>query len=157
MGANQLEFAARKPGQHLALRPDDLPQVQHLFFDLQNLVERLPGRILQGLLFQLADLERQLLQCWLVILHDGIKQRVRYPVRCARNVHRAFQTALRGDLNASQRHLVIRDEKILAQKEVQLAGRKHTVLPAVIDPVNHHEQIRRKRVLFFRRVFLHLR
>ena len=157
MRPNELEFAARESGQHLALRPDDLPQVQHLLFDLQNLVERPAGRILKRLLFQFPDLQRQLLQRRLVILHDRIEQRVRHPVRRARYLHRALETALGGRLNAPQRHLMVRDQKVLSQEEIQLAGREHAVLATVINRMNHHEQIGRKSVLFLRRILLDFR
>src|SRR5947207_2647294 len=81
---------------------------------------------------------------------------MRHPVRRPRDVHRALQTTLPGDLHAPERRLVIGHQKILAQKEIQLARREHAVLAAVVHRVNHHEQVRRKSILFLRAVFLNL-
>src|SRR5256886_10338736 len=40
-----------------------------------------PGRMLQRLLFQLADLQRQFVQGRLVIFDNRVEQRMRHPVR----------------------------------------------------------------------------
>ncbi len=70
MRPNQLKFASGKPGQNLPLRPDDLAQVQHFLLDLKNLVESFLGRILQGLTFQLCDLQGKFLEGRFVVFHD---------------------------------------------------------------------------------------
>ena len=49
---------------------------------------------------------------------------------------------------------MIRDQEIFAKKEVQLAGREYAILPAVIDRVDDHEQIRGEPVFLLGCVFL---
>ena len=45
--------------------------------------------MLQGLLFQLGDFQRQLIERRLVVVHDGIQKRVGDPIRGAGDVHGA--------------------------------------------------------------------
>ena len=49
------------------------------------------------------------------------------------------------------------DEKVFAEKEVQLARAEHSVFATVIHRMDHHEQIRRKSIALLGRVFLDLR
>jgi hypothetical protein len=55
------------------------------------------------------------------------------------DVHGAAHAAFLGDLDAFERDVVVGDEEILAEEEVQFAGRENAIFPAVIDGVNHHE------------------
>jgi len=71
-------------------------------------------------------------------------------------VDRALETALLRRLHTLEGHFVERDEKIFPEEKIQLTGRKHAVLAAVVHRVNHHEKIRRKLVLVLRGIFLDL-
>src|SRR5207302_550533 len=137
MGADELELAARKSRQYLALRPDNAAQVDDLFFDHQNFVEYFLGRILQRLLLQLGDLQRELIQRGFVVLDDGIQQNVRDAIRRARDVHRSFDGALFGLRHAPQRVIVIGHQEVFAEEEVQFAGGEYAILAAVIDRMYH--------------------
>ena len=51
---------------------------------------------------------------------------------------------------------MISDEKVFAEKEVQLARAEYAILPTVIHRMNHHEKIRRKLVVILGRILFHL-
>ena len=59
--------------------------------------------------------------------------------------------------HVAERFAVKGHEKILAEKEIQLARGKLPVLAAVVHAVNDHEQIWREPILLLGRIFLHLR
>ena len=156
MCLNQLELPAREPTEHLFLWPDDLAQVQHLFFDLQNRIERLLARIRQCPLLHLSHLHCQLVERRLVVLHNRIQQRMRNAVRLPRDVRRIPQAHLRHHLHWPQRLAVKRYKKILAEVKTQLRRREHPVLAAVVHRVDHHEQVRGKCVVLFWQILLDL-
>ena len=115
-------------------------------------------RMLQRLLLQLGDFQRQLVQRRLVVVHDRIQQRVGDAVRARGRCASWLLTARSSvERHAAERRRVVGDEKILAEKEIQLARGEHAVLAAVIHRVDHHEQIRRELVLLLGRILLHLR
>ena len=62
--------------------------------------------------------------------------------------------AFLGHRHTAQGRFVVGDEKILAEKEVQLARGEHAVLAAVIHRVNHHEQVGREFVLLLGQILL---
>ena len=157
MRPDELELAAHKPAQHFLLRANDLPQLQHLFFYLQNRVERLLAGIGQRALLHLRHLHRQLVQRRLVVLDDQVQQRVGHAVRLRGDVRRVAQAHLRRQLHRPQRLAVKRHQEILAQVKTQFRRREHPVLPAVVHRVDHHEQVRRKGILLLRQILLHLR
>src|SRR6185295_10288826 len=141
MCPNQFKVAARKAGQYFPLWTDDLPEVKHLFFDLNDSIQSLFIRSRQSLFFQLGNLQGELIQSGFVIFHDRIEQRVGDTIWGARDVHRASKTSIGSSLDAFQRHIVVSDQKVFTQEEVQFAGRKYAIATAVIHSVNHHEKI----------------
>src|SRR5687768_4364992 len=142
MRANEFELTGRKPGEDLALRANDLPQVQDFLFDLDNLVKGPLGWALHNLLFESANFQRQLFQSRFVVLYDSIEQSVSDAIGRARDMHRSAQAPFFGRLDASQRHVVIRYEKILPEKKIQFTGGKDPVFAAVVHGVNDHKEIR---------------
>ncbi len=67
--ADELEFAVGKARKHFALRADDLAQMQHFFFDLEDFVERVLVRMLQRHLLQFTDFHGEFVQRGFVIVH----------------------------------------------------------------------------------------
>ena len=67
--ADEFEFSACKPRQHLALRTDDLPKVQHFLFHPQDLVQRFRLGIAQHLVLEVRDLVKHF------PIHGGLLQR----------------------------------------------------------------------------------
>jgi hypothetical protein len=52
---------------------------------------------------------------------------------------------------------VVSDQEVLSEKEIQLAGREHAVLAAVIHGVDHHKQIGQEQLLLLGRILLDFR
>ena len=157
MRADQFEFAARKLRQHLALRADDLAQMQHLAFDLHDLVEGVVRGVFEHQRFQFGDLQREFIQRRFVVLDQRREDRLRHAIRRARDQAGALQTPLLDLRHALEMHVVKRDEEIFPEKKIQLTRREHAIAPAVIHRVNHQKQVGRKAVLLLRIVLLDLR
>jgi hypothetical protein len=154
--ADELEFPVGESRQYFTLGTDDLPQVQNLFFNLQDFIESPLGRRLDNLAFNIGDLQRKLVQSRLVVLYDAVQEGVCDAIRRARHVSGATQTDLFSRLHGAYWHFVICDQKISSEEKIQLAGGKYTVFATVIDGMNHNEKIRRKLVAFLRLIFFDL-
>jgi hypothetical protein len=155
--ADELEFTARKMPEHLALRADDLAQVEHLLLHLHDLVERAVRGFLEDVLLEFRDLERQFLEGGFVVFDHRIEQRVRDAVGRARHEAAALHAAVLDVVDTFEMYVVVGDQEILPEKKIQLTRREHAVAPAVIHGVDHHENVRRELVLVFRGVLLNLR
>ena len=156
MRTDELELTLGETGKHLALRTDDLPEMQHFLLNLNDSVQQLWRRMLDDFLLQLGNLKRQFIEGRLVVLHDAVQQRVRHAIRRARNVDRALQATLLRLLHAAQRHFMEGHQEILPEKEVQFLRREHAILPAVVHRMDHHEQVRGELVLVLRHILLDL-
>src|SRR3954469_291304 len=80
-----------------------------------------------------------------------------HTVRRSRDVHRPAHASFFGGLHAAHWNVVVRHQKILAQKEIQFARRENAILPAVIHTVDHHEKVSGKFIVVLGRVLLYLR
>jgi hypothetical protein len=67
---------------------------------------------------------------------------VRDTIRRARHSEQSFHTHFFHLDNAPERHRVMGHEKVFPEEKIQFARREGSSLAAVIDGVNHHEQVR---------------
>jgi hypothetical protein len=108
------------------------------------------------LLLQFGDLKRQLLQRRLVVVDNRIQQGVGDAVGGAGDVDGPFAAAFLDHLHAFHGPVVVGHQEVLPEEEVKLGGREHAVLAAVVDRMDHHEEVRGEPIFFLGEILLDL-